>query len=121
MDHETEAARKITIRANMANKIENAANELSEMLSMWIEFDLPGDFLAEREYPFQFDLEEQIASMHAAAALIRDNNEWLRMKPLPPMVVSKAEYERLLDMIDKPAKPLPRLVEMLRQQSPWED
>ena len=61
-------------RARLANHLERIHLELAGMLKVWAESDLPGDVLAQDEYPFHLSVDEIAAEVHDAIEMIRDRN-----------------------------------------------
>jgi hypothetical protein len=112
MDNE----QKLKLRRAMADDLRDVNHSLSNMLTRWLDGELPGDFLCADEYPFDQDLEELIARVNRAVEAIEEGNEWLKLTPIT-LKVSRAEYDALLEKLEEPAKPLPRLAEALRKDT----
>lgn len=62
-------------REELAARIEEGWKALLEVLTYWTDHDLPSDTLYDNEYPFEVELEEQLARMAHAVEHIRRHND----------------------------------------------
>jgi hypothetical protein len=107
-------------RKELARRLRNARDELYAVNDYWVHEDLPGDFLRDDEWPFDASLDEVIADLEKAIENIEFANDFLGLKPMV-MVVSRVEYERLQQELEREPRELPRLRALLEQAGPAAD
>lgn len=111
MDNEMKAE----IRAEMAKHLEHIAGHMSQMLALWYDRDLPGDFLSDDEYPFDKSLDEALAEVQHAVERIRTVNEFLELEPVT-ITVGPREYAELTALLEREPQEMPRLRALLARE-----